>query len=328
MSNPVSKLLLAAIFIYILTVSAVWADRILIDDPEQTVTVSQNFSCYRPVDITVDTANPGLYDANSRQLQKLADGVRAILSYECPGLSSIQLTGLIRGLDEVVYQGEMIKNNSWLVGPLSTASQQALKENRTSQAASLFSTHSSVAKRYDDELKQGQLEVTGLQLGMSVEEVSELVFKTFGVAPQYDAEQGVLTMNPGDCPAQSNSAPGETAVSTQSKCLQAWFSDNRVARLERLKLLQVVDGQLDQVNSLLVKKYGNPTQTVTSHDKAETQMVWRAINDKSEDDSVIQEIDAIITAIDGDFVSTNVTLYSTQVTNSNDDNYADLDLKL
>ena len=46
MSNPVSKFFMAAIFVYLLTISAAWAERVLIDDPVQTVSVSNNFSCY------------------------------------------------------------------------------------------------------------------------------------------------------------------------------------------------------------------------------------------------------------------------------------------
>lgn len=324
MFNPPSKLFIAAIFIYILTISAAFADRILIDDPQQTVTVSNHFSCYRPVDITVDTANPGLYDDSSSELQKLSDSVKAMLSYECPGLSSIRLTGLIRGLDEIVYQGEMLKNNSWLVKPLSSTS----SDDGSNQTSSLFSTQPGVAKRYDDELKLGELDITGLHLGMTVPQVSELVTKTFALAPHYDAEKGVMTMTSGDCPAEFGPADEQSGIMTDSKCLQAWFSDNRVARLERVNLFQVVDGQVQQVNSLLVNKYGNPTQANSTADNTQSQMVWRAMNTDAENQSVIQEIDAIIKMIDDDYVSTNVTLYSTQPENSHDERYADLGLNL
>ncbi len=324
MSNPVSKFLWAAIIIYLLTISAVWADRILVDDPQQTVAVSNNLSCYRPVDITIDTVNPGLYDNHSAQLQKLGDSVKAMLTYECPGLDSIRITGLIRGLDEIVYQGEMLKNNGWLVQPLiATAQEYGAIQNPVTKTP-----EDGISKRYDDELKQGLLEVTGLQLGMTVEQVTDLVYSTFGIAPQYDAQKGLLTMNSGNCPEHPGSASSEYETGAELKCLQAWFSDNRVARLQRLNLYQVVSGQVRQVNTLMTKKYGSPIETINSADNSQTQMVWRAINTDREDQSVIQEIDALIKNVDNNLVSTNVSLYSTQTANDDSESYADLDLKL
>ena len=331
MSNPVSKFFMAAVFIYLLTISAVWADRILIDDPEQTVTVSNSYSCYRPVDITVDTITPALYEADSAQLQKLTDSVKAMLSYECPGLSSIMLTGLIRGLDEIVYQGEASKNNNWLVRPLATAAQNSVSDNLApvfsdkEHQDEASSTQFGVAKRYDDELKQGQLEITGLHLGMSVDQVTSSIVDTFAIEPHYDAEKGFMTMDSGGCASDLSVAASEDYGNSQPKCLQAWFSDNRVARLQRLTLFQIVDGQINQVNDLLVNKYGTPLQTHSTKDNSETQMVWRAINPQT-NQSVIEEVDATIKSIDSDRVVTNITLYNTQV--ESEESYADLDLKL
>lgn len=315
---------MAATLTTVMAVSAASANRILIDDPGQTVTVSNNFSCYSPVDITVDTANPQLYEADSATLQKLSDSVRAMLSYECPGLSAIRLTGLIRGLDEIVYQGEILKSNDWLITPV----HREKKQNLADRTSPLSLNQSATAKRYDDELKPGDLEVIGLHLGMSVDEVSERVSETFGVAPQYDAEKGLLTMHNGDCPVATGPAAWDTEPGTQLVCLEAWFSDNRIARLQRLSLLQIVDASFEQVNGLLIEKYGNPTKSNTAADNVEMQMVWRAINSGSEDQSVIQEIDALIKRLDNDLVSTNVSLYSTEQAVVNPQGYADLDLKL
>ena len=328
MNNPVSKFFMAAVFIYLLTVSAVWADRVLIDDPQQTVTVGNHISCYQPVDITVDTVKPSLYEADSMSLQKLGDSVKAMLSYECPGLSSIALTGLIRGLDEIVYQGEMSKNNNWRVQALAL-SDQAYESNQRPLGISdqTRNQQSSIAKRYDDELIQGQLEVTGLHLGMSVDQVTDSIIKTFGLQPTYDAQQGVMTMNSGHCPQDLSLAHEGSELNSELKCLQAWFSDNRVARLQRLTLFQVVDGQVHQVNNLLFNKYGNPTQTSSNDDNTETQMIWRALSADT-NQTVIQEVDAIILNVDTQRVATNVSLYTTEDTNNSEESFADLDLKL
>ena len=75
-------------------------------------------------------------------------------------------------------------------------------------------------------------------------------------------------MNSGDCKSEGQS---------NSKCIKAWFSDNRVPYLQRLELTQVVEGNLEQVNNLLINKFGSPTETSHSADKS--KHVWRV--DKS-----------------------------------------------
>ena len=309
MNNPISKFFMAAVFVYVLMISAVWADRVLIDDPVQTVSVTNNFSCYAPVNVTVDTSKPELYEQTS-QLQTLTDGVRAMLSYECPQLTAIKVTGLIRGLDDVVYQGEALRNNNWQVKQIA-----AVTDN---QAYSLEDTEDQIwttTKRYDDELSQGQLEVTDIRLGMTVDQVRDTISQTFSVEPVYDAGNGVLTMNSNDCKLE---------VTADSKCIHAWFSDNRVPYLQRLELTQVVEGNIEQVNNLLIDKFGSPTETSNSNTSNESKYVWRVINQKT-----IEEVDAVVSAHTDNLVRTRITLYSTdQTITSKNQNYANIDLKL
>ena len=303
---------MAAVFIYVLMISAVWADRVLIDDQVQTVSVSNNFSCYQPAQITVDTVQPELYEQTT-QLQTLSDSVRAMLSYECPQLSSIKLTGLIRGLDEVVYQGELSRNNNWLIKQIAAVDNDEYSQTTSSNQDNW------TTKRYDDELTQGQLEVTGIHLGMTVDQVSEIVTKTFSLEPKYDANQGLMAMNSGGCPDD---------IEANSKCLLAWFSDNRIPRLERLELTQVVEGSQQRVNNLLIDKYGDPTKTSNNPTSDKTKHIWRAIN-KTENSSAIEEVDAAVSTTASNLVLTEIKLYSTDTTAELDnDHYADIDLKL
>ena len=324
MSNPISKFFMAAVFLYVLMISAVFADRILIDDPTQTVSLHKDFSCYQPAQITIDTVEPALYESDSNKLQTISDSVRAMLSYECPQLSSVELTGLIRGLDEVVYQGQMTRHNNWVVQSVSTdnAAISSTLQNANQVEQNNFS------KRYDDELKIGQLQVIGLELGMDVKQVTQIVFDTFGIEPVYDANQGLLTLNAGNCSADTSESLHNLAVN--DKCLKAWFSDNRVARLQRVNLVQVVEAQQQQVSHLMIEKYGNPTESETSDNNEVSQLIWRAIND-DQDQSLIEEIDAVISTKSSNFVITDVTLYSTQqVSNSpfDHEDIAEVDLKL
>ncbi len=314
MINPVSKFFMAAVFIYALMISAAWADRVLIDDPLQTVSVSSNFSCYQPANITVDTTQPSLYE-QATQLQALSDSVRAMLSYECPQLSAIKLTGLIRGLNEVVYQGELSRNNNWLIRQV-TATDNQQYDNQTQSGEQENWT----ANRYDDELVQGQLDVTGIRLGMSADQVSEIITQTFAVEPHYDVNNGLMTMNPDVC--------SSGVVETNSKCLKAWFSDNRIARLERIELIQVVQANQQQVNNRLIDKYGNPIETRTNQDGDKSEYIWRAIN-QSKGLSSLEEINVAVSENQNDGVTTEIILYSPDtVTSANNEQMAEMDLKL
>ena len=141
----------------------------------------------QPANVTVDTSKPELYE-QAAQLQSLTDGVRAMLSYECPQLSAIKVTGLIRGLDDVVYQGEASRNDNWQV--------KQIAAETDNQAFSLEDTEDQIwttTKRYDDELAKGQLEVTDIRLGMTIDQVSDIINQTFSVDPVYDASSGMMT---------------------------------------------------------------------------------------------------------------------------------------
>ena len=114
MNIPTYKYLIALLVIASTSTTA-WADRILISDNQQTVTLSHALDCYSAPNIRIDTSQPEMYTPESTRLQAVSDTVRAMLSYECPGLSQINITGTIRGLEGIVYRGELRARNHWLV---------------------------------------------------------------------------------------------------------------------------------------------------------------------------------------------------------------------
>lgn len=91
------------------------ADRFLINDTDQTVSLARSLNCYSIPQIVIDTSRPELYGPDPKQLQAIGDTVRAMLGYECPDLSRIKITGYVRGLEEVIYQAELQAQNNWLL---------------------------------------------------------------------------------------------------------------------------------------------------------------------------------------------------------------------
>ncbi len=97
------------------TSTTVLADRFLINDIDQTVSLTRSLDCYSVPQISIDTSRPEIYGPDATQLQAIGDTVRAMLSYECPSLSRINIVGYVRGLEDVIYRAELSEQNNWLL---------------------------------------------------------------------------------------------------------------------------------------------------------------------------------------------------------------------
>lgn len=307
-----------------LTAGNTWAERVLISDDDQTVSLARPLECYRAAEINIDTARPEIYEPGSTQLQLLSDTVRAILNYECPDLSDIKITGLIRGLNDVVYQGELSKRNNWLVAPLaaSTLSLSQLDKRQT------FETPRWQSTKRNDYSSSEQLAVTNLELGMTVEEVSKIVSETFNVAPEYDAEQGLMTMLVGGCPVDFDVNVEAYEAKAQWKCLKAWFSDARIARLDRLELIQVVNNDTNRVQQKLIDKYGNPAESKVAQQDSKSQYIWHTEQGRAEAGQPAQSLSAELSETGTNLLVTSLKLYKQTANEQGSVNYADMGLRL
>ena len=128
------KLVFSAVLLGFSLVSSAYADRILISDRDQSVSLSRTLDCYGAAELTIDTAQPEIYEQETHQLQLVVDAARAMLKYECPELSEINITGKIRGLNETVYEAKSTQANDWLLEPLSLAFIDRPQSNSLEQA--------------------------------------------------------------------------------------------------------------------------------------------------------------------------------------------------
>ncbi len=308
------KFLLALLTLGTLGLSNAWADRILITDADQTVTLMRALDCYSAADIKIDTSRPEVYDYESLELQRLADSVRAMLNYECPELSEINITGLVRGLDGVVYQGNLSKRNDWLVQAL-TEEQGAVWDN--SEQPSWQTAEST------SDLVNEQLSVIEIKLGMTVEEVYAAIMDAFNIAPEFDVTEGLMTMVAGGCPADFDVSQDADVAQAEWKCLKAWFSDKRVAQLERLELVQVVTTDSDEVQQLLVDKYGKPTEYQDTRFNSNPELLWRAENKQT-----VETLNATLSEVGTYKTITSLTLANLATDKLGSDSYADVGLRL
>jgi hypothetical protein len=81
--------------------------------PGLTASLDQPLQRDKPASVTVEAAQPDLFNSQSPELQRLVDALRAMLAFECPGLPEIQVRGVLKGLREPVYRGTAAPQGNW-----------------------------------------------------------------------------------------------------------------------------------------------------------------------------------------------------------------------
>lgn len=293
MEHLIIKRMLAGFLVNLIVVSNAWADRVLIKDNDQIVSFNGALNCEKAAQVTIDTINPEVYDIDSTQLQKISDSVRAMLHYECPELSTINVTGFVRGLEGIVYEGNLAQRNNWLI-------------QETNAVINQNADQGDMAQLDKSKFKQ-ELSITDLQLGMTVEQVFEKLSDNFKAETSYDPQTGIMRMSMGGCPTEFDINHDSYRAQENWKCLKAQLSDSRIARLERLELVQVVSANTSMVRSLLIEKYGQPNKTVIAHAQLDEQLNWYARTDE-EDEGNVHALTAEITSTGSNLVVTNLML--------------------
>ena len=225
-------------------------DRVLFDNDDYDVTAARNIDCGESVALTVRSSSPELFEAGSVELQRLVDASQAVLGFECPGVPALELEGRLAGLEEPVYTGRAERGANWqLVARRSIQSEQ-YEEYAASRDEAYESTAGEDSRRFA---------VANLSVGMTVDEARSTGQDTFGVEPDYDVKEGVLTMRSGGCPADYDWAALSPSPKPRWKCLQAWFTDQRVARMYLVDLVQVIDHDDPKaVQRHLIERFGEP----------------------------------------------------------------------
>lgn len=229
-------------------------ERLLFDNPDYEIFVAQNYYCDEPVRLTVRSDDPDLFEAGSTELQRIVDAAQAVLAFECPDVRGVEIEGRLAGLDEPVYFGIAGPQSSWTLESKQSIQSEEYGEYQPpaddGARASATGTHG--------------FTVANLAAGMSVDEARATVADTFAVEPDYDVDQGILTMEAGGCPADYDWTALSPNPEPGWKCLQAWFTDQRLARLYLLDLVQVIESDDPRaVEQHLIERFGEPVHRGT-----------------------------------------------------------------
>jgi len=286
--KAICKALLPSLLI-LAPVASMAADRLLAQGPGYSVIHNYAETCGQVSAITIRSQDYDFFTDDPPELQHILDAARAMLEYQCGEVEAIGVTGELTGLRGPMYTATARRSDDWML-----VADRLVRETRATE----YKTEGSPSFLTED---MPNYTVANLATGMSVQQAEQAMRDTFGSAPRYDAEQGLMTLQLNGCPAdfdKSSRNPG-----SDWKCVKAWFSDQRVPTLERLQLVQVVgDTNLDALETALLERFGTPH---TRHapggdnwwtDGMETvQMLW---GEESSADTNTQQLEATLTRRD------------------------------
>ena len=224
---------------------AVHADRMLLVEGDTRALLSGTHICGQPVTVVVESGRPELFQSDTMQLERILDGVRAMLAFECPGLREIEVQGRLTGMATTLYRGLATQASGWRLDALESIRAQ---EDTAAPAVADAPVPES-----------GGFAVAGLDTGMTVDEAMAAVSQAFGGDPAYDPARGLMAFEAGGCPPGYDPAGEDVSPVAGWKCLRGWFSHDSLPRLARFELVQVTEhASADEVAGLLEDRFGPP----------------------------------------------------------------------
>ncbi|GJL81626.1 MAG: hypothetical protein DHS20C01_12600 [marine bacterium B5-7] len=268
------------------------ADRTLIRNDDITVYVDESLDCDQSGKVTIESSGFEIFEADSIQMQTLIDATQAMLRYECPQIEQINISGFLKGLPDSVFAGFADGSDLFKVTSKRSITSKEVKAETTSVSAN---SDQPIANDIDREI-----DVVSIKLDMTVNEVSEIMDERFGSKPSYDRRTGVLTFDSSGC------LDGDDR-DTELKCINAWFTDKRVATLYRLNYKQVVDAELDDIRGALIDKFGRPDADEKIRKANGREMIWRSQSVSADGRVIHEELNARLIAR-GDIVVVDLEL--------------------
>lgn len=215
--------------------------RLLMEDTGVQISTPDDQRCGTPVALEVSSDSPDLLIAGSPRLQGLLDASRAMLAFECRAIPEIRVTGRLRGMSQVSYEGSASAATRWRLEPT-----RAL---RAPAGGSSMSTPTAAAPS-----GAARWSIRDLSTGMSVNAAMASANRSFDVAPAYDARKRELAVISGGCEMGEGSRPKAGLV-----CMRAWFTDGTDPRSYRLSYGQTVDQDQAAVTAdQLRQRFGAP----------------------------------------------------------------------
>lgn len=233
--------------------AAAAAERLVVQDADLLVVVDREVSCGEITPITLRSSDPDLFRQGSPRMQRVVDGTRAILGFECARTPAFNITGEDSRSGEVVFEGTAGDPTGWLV-----QSSHALTGAPASSTSTGATPPGSSPGSAATPVSLGSDAIGGVRTGMTVAEASSAAAGDFTGKPLYDRKAQMLVAGDGDCAARLQ---GRDRLSAGQRCLVAQTVDTDRPRIYQTILHQAVDqDQREQIVAQLEQRFGRPTK--------------------------------------------------------------------
>ncbi|WPZ35919.1 hypothetical protein T8K17_07200 [Thalassobaculum sp. OXR-137] len=301
--------------------TATAAERLVVQEPDLLVVVDREVGCGEITELTIRSSDPDLFRKDSARMQRVVDGTRAILGFECARTPAFNITGEDNRTGDVVFRGTAGDPTRWLV-----QSSQALAAAPSGSGSTVGSGASAGTSGSGNAgsgtVSLGGDAVGGVRTGMTVAEATNAAGGDFAGKPVYRRDLQALVAGDDDCVGRLQS---NTRLFAGQRCLVAQTVETDPPRIYQTILHQAVDqDQREQIVAQLEDRFGRPAKrergelpgsSWNNAGNKYTLLSWRAPLDRpieasarpSGIDPVTYELEALVVSY-GE--TTEVTLWS------------------
>ena len=303
--------------------SASAAERLVVQEPDLLVVVDREVGCGQITELTMRSSDPDLFRKDSARMQRVVDGTRAILGFECAKIPAFNITGEDNRTGEVVFRGTAGDPTQWMVQ--SSQALAAAPSGSGSTVGSGSSGGSSVGGSASGggAISLGGDAVGGVRTGMTVAEATNATGADFAGKPVYRRDLQALVAGDDDCVGRLQS---RTRLMAGQRCLVAQTVETDPPRVYQTILHQAVDqDQREQIVAQLEERFGRPAKrergelpgsSWNNAGNKYTLLSWRAPLERPVEasarptgiDPVTYELEAVVVSYGN---TTEVTLWST-----------------
>ena len=235
--------------------SASAAERLVVQEPDLLVVVDREVGCGEITELTMRSSDRDLFRKESARMQRVVDGTRAILGFECARIPAFNITGEDSQTGEVLFRGTAGDPTRWLV-----QSSQALAAAPSGTGSTVGSGASggSTGTTGSGTVSLGGDAVGGVRTGMTVAEASNAAGDDFPGKPVYRRDLQALVAGDEDCVGRLQS---RTRLIAGQRCLVAQTVESDPPRVYQTILHQAVDqDQREQIVAQLEQQFGRPAK--------------------------------------------------------------------
>lgn len=194
--------------------------------------------CERTMNVDVRSRSASVLRPGSERLRRILAVARAVLSFECPDLRGLEVHGHDQSTGTTRLSGRALRKNDW-----EFVSHYAEEDKPISQTVPLETSE--------------RFSVANLSVGMTLTDAHQTLTGIYNDV-RYRERRRVLVAGTEGC--GSRRARLEARMNaTNQHCIRAWFTDENTPRLQRLMLVQRVEGNQKRVGErTLRERFGRP----------------------------------------------------------------------